>query len=1495
MALKELKAIHSFDFYPEHYFRSALFDDVKTTGLDGSKLKALRAPFLETMKQIDESSGDEEAIRFQREAMGEEYDQLLESIFKALGYYEVPGTSGKETKELHLDLDKRKVKVDLTIERQFDLRGKGKLWLIRHDDLPLSHGQFLSSSKTLRHRFSKESLKFEEISFSWDQILNGIFSDDQDLFDCEWILVNAGATLFLVEKGRFQEGGEAFLAVNLRELYDVNDDELYRLAENLFSLDAFAVKQADFLHEKLEESAHKKAAEVTNSLRETVRESIEILSNEILRAHRSKPLSALAECKLDHEADRRKAADVIFRESIRYLYRILFMLFSESKAQSKNALPVDTAAYQKGYSVERLRELESLPLTGKGEKNFIQQTLKKSFTLYFRGFNQGIDFQKQDDENKDSLGFYFPAIGTHLFDPNSTPIIDQAHLRDSEMQKVVRKLSLAEERTGKGKKRTYRVHYAGLGLNQLGAVYEGLLSLTPIILNEKAYLLKKEKQSLPPRVIPVSQSKGIPDEEFLTIDDTDERRVISAGSFVVSPVGLERKFSASFYTPEVLTRFVVKEALDVLLQNPKGKTIEFFEELRILEPAMGSGAFLNAVIDELSIPMAKLYKERFERAQADRPEAKKEKPLPFDHWKSHAKAHLMQNCVYGVDLNGTAVELAQVSLWLNCIEKGGDLPFLDLRLRKGNSLIGAWLKKTNSDLNIPHFLIPDPQALQPHLDGAFLKDKKQPFLDEAQKRKIKELQSDWKHATKDQKIIERLKKIAEGVERLFHIHSENRQQYLKALREETNPIQKEKIAYEFRGMNTSYNELRAMMDLWCSLWFWPNTKLDQLPDLESFVSALEFLVDPDTELKYGSGQIEQFKEYKHDLLVHSRELAMKHRFFHWDLEFPEVFQLEWGKDGSVHARGGFDLVLGNPPWAPVRWEEEDYFEEYLPGINFDGGDAKAKSGRYSKFLGEHSEQKPVYRDAQTSTMGFVNFLKGSGIYPFEDSSKTNTYKYFYQRFYELTKKSGVHAMIAQDGIVTDRGCAPMLSTFLQELARAFRFINAKSLFEDVGHLIPFMTWVSIRGKPAIDFQLIDNLFHPGTVSYCRSESTEAPYRGMKDERGDFELRGHPKRIVRIEDDVLKSLSKFNGGPGSEEAFVLPIIHGFVELEILHRLANHGTRLSGLAWYCSQMFNETNAPKAGLITRKPGRAADIGHMVTTGPNLYVANPAYKNPNPGCSSKGDFHEVKLATVENDFFPDTVYQLTEKGLKSAEYNASTPWAVKHCDQYRIFGRSMVGSTTGERTLSSALVPPGASHINPSFSLSFKELGDLLNCNGLFNSLVFDFLMRSISSGLIGQSVLAKAPMLNAEQKANHLVPALQVRTLRLSCISTHYADLWKEAFDPSYTTFEVSSVFTPKLPYFSLTSKWERDTCIRDEKQRDQALCEIDAIVAILFGFSKQTLIDLYRSQFGVLQENLQDLPNQKVKLDKYHFPRYQQMAEAYDYFASFKQTKKSKAGS
>jgi hypothetical protein len=310
-----------------------------------------------------------------------------------------------------------------------------------------------------------------------------------------------------------------------------------------------------------------------------------------------------------------------------------------------------------------------------------------------------------------------------------------------------------------------------------------------------------------------------------------------------------------------------------------------------------------------------------------------------------------------------------------------------------------------------------------------------------------------------------------------------------------------------------------------------------------------------------------------------------------------------------------------------------------------------------------------------------------------------------------------------------------------------------------------------------------------------------------------------------------------------------------------------------------MFHEAQSPRDGLIKKKPQHGRGIERSVLTGPNIFVSNPGFKQPNPGCSTNRDYEEIDLSNISDDFFPHTLYETTDAGLNSERYNRRTPWGTREVDDYRILIREFVG-VASNRTLQAAILPPLAGHVNAIVSLSFQSREKMLEFAGLSASLAFDFLARSISGGHISKGVLCSFPVLKEERETSHLLSHLLARTLRLNCISSYYSDLWKRAWKPEFVSASLPSECVPKTDYSKLTAKWQRNCALRDAHEREQALCEIDAIVAILFGIAKQDLLDLYRSQFGVLQKNLQDLPNQKPDPEKFHFPRYKAMSAAYD---------------
>lgn len=1490
--MKEIKCFTSTNnFFPSNYLTDSLSSDAKDLGVDGQKLKSLKKDIEPKLLSLSDGQSNTDIRSSQRK-------DLIEQIYKTLGYYDVDNTAEYQKFQ---PLKIRNRELHVPVEGRFRFKGDGELWILSHYP-ETANGlieSFQESEKNSEFFFDSATcvqIKDKPASETFKHVIDAIFDGDQT--KAEYIIVNQGNKLFLLERGKWQEGPQSYLELNLTELFsEINANEYYVMAESLFSPKAFPITSAENFHEILERNAYKKASEVTKALRDSVRISIETIADEVLRQHGDSPLKAWKGKDFTQTKDRAEAATELFDQTIKFIYRMLFMLFTESQERSKGALPVYAKIYQLGYSIEKLRDLEGVPYIAsqkeQSQSYFINETLNKAFQIYYSGYNnhkQRIKDQHSGEEayKTDALGFSFPSIGTQLFNIEATPIFKEIKLPDAVLQIVLRNISLAK--TGKGRgARTHRVHYAALGLNQLGAVYEGLLTLKPEILSEKVILLQKKEKDIAHCFVPYKHKD---DFDSTLFESGEDKKLVTKekGEFLLTPVGLERKFSASFYTPEVLTRFLAKESVDTLLGvNP---TLEQMENLKILEPAMGSGAFLNAVVDEIAPKMAKLHekpdRDLYEKKLAQlvkdgtdkNPQAlselKKIAPRPINHYVSKAKNHLMRNCVYGVDLNATAVELAKISLWLNCLHEDGNLPFLDMKLRHGNSLVGAWIKRHEEPTtSLPHFFFPMGQSLAPHLDGRILGDKKRPVItDEKILQLVKSRAQEFDNVKKDKALVEKLKSVHKKTMALFEEHLKLKLDYQKTIQATENPNDKEKLFKDYVSKNTAYNRLRTMMDLWCALWYWPHNELKSLPTAKDFVAALSWIAEED--LSYGPDQIKQLEKSGYKFLAVAKQVALEIKFFHYDLEYAEVFE-----------QGGFDLVLGNPPWAPVRWEEADFFEMVSPGIHAVKGDSKQLSDRYSKFLQSHPDLLSQYIDSMTKSDGFANFLKHSVTYSFEDSSKTNTYKYFYQRFYEAARPGGIHAMIAQDGILTDDGCIAMRSLFYNELKFLFSFINHLMLFEDIDSHVKYSIWINEKGKKEIAFKQIANLYHPETIQKCKAENINSSYPGMKNDEGGSELRGHPKRIVQITADSLKILGNFD-----PEAKVpsLPAIHGEVELNVLETLAMHPKKLGiGISIDTSTQFNESNSPRNGFIKRAPGQPKSIEFGVMTGPNIFVATPANKSPNPECKSNGDFFVIDLEDRKqcpDSFFPDTVYQMTEKGLNSGEYNSQTPWGTKFTDQYRILARQMV-STTGARTLSTCIIPPGPSHIHGMLSLVSKDQAELVYTSGLFHSLIYDFFARTTCGGNLVKGTYKMMPTLTEDQlrspQFSILISHLSVRTLRLNSISTHYKDLWKDQYTAEFSKCDTESDFKPKKSYSDLTAKWDRDTCIRNTKEREQALCEIDAIVAILFGFSKETLINLYRSQFGVLQKQSQDLPNQKPDSEGFHFPRAKAMAAAYDQFA------------
>ncbi len=438
-------------------------------------------------------------------------------------------------------------------------------------------------------------------------------------------------------------------------------------------------------------------------------------------------------------------------------------------------------------------------------------------------------------------------------------------------------------RPGKGRKRRGRISYAQLGINQLGAVYEALLSYRGFFATEDLYEVKKAGDT-PDELdtgyfVTAAQLQDYKDEEKVyDRDDNGHRklRVYPRGSFIYRLAGRDRQKSASYYTPEALTHSLVKYALKELykeqldpLPDDHARALRILQ-LKICEPAMGSAAFLNEAINQL----ADKYLELMQSALDQR--------IPQNEYlreKQKVKMYLADNNVFGVDLNPIAVELAEVSIWLNALSQDRFIPWLGLQLNCGNSLIGArreafaadalmyrprdagcWLNNAperiplgqpRPDNRIWHFLLPD-QGMAHYNDKVVKKRYAEPLKAIAAWRKAFT-------APFSRDEIERLQTLSAKIDALWDEHTRQ----LHQLREKTTdpyqifgfelPGQKTDIGYKDQALSgellsetirnaSAYRRLKLAMDYWCALWFWPIDAHQQLPSREEWLWDLSDLL-----------------------------------------------------------------------------------------------------------------------------------------------------------------------------------------------------------------------------------------------------------------------------------------------------------------------------------------------------------------------------------------------------------------------------------------------------------------------------------------------------------------------------------------------------------------------------------------------------------------------------------------------------------------------------
>ena len=1077
-----------------------------------------------------------------------------------------------------------------------------------------------------------------------------------------WIILLSPGHVILIERGKWTHN--RLLRFDLDDVLGRREDHTLKAAAALLHRECLLPEQGASLLDSLDDNSHKHAFAVSEDLKYALRESIELIGNETIWY-----LREVARDRVYRHDDDEALAGELGLQALRYMYRLLFLFYIEARPDLGYA-PIEAEAYRKGYGLERLRDLEMVRLTSEESLDgyYLHHSIQTLFGLIRDGFEgPGGDLfaPKSTSSGPRTHGFSIRALDSRLFRDDATPLLNRVKLRNRVLQRVIRLMSLS--RPAKGRRgRRGRISYAQLGINQLGAVYEALLSYRGFFAEEDLYEVKKagnDPDDLASAWFVPARDLGEYHEEE-KVYDRDEQgrkklRVHPKGTFVYRLAGRDRQKSASYYTPESLTRCVVKYALKELI--PDDMPADRILELTVCEPAMGSAAFLNEAVNQLA--------EKY----LDRKQGELGRRIPHAEYADElqrVRHYIADRNVYGVDLNPVALELAEVSLWLNCIHKDGRVPWFGYQLMCGNSLVGArrqvfesgslgkenkraerWFNRVPERVMQPgageeggsvgeaawdakgamdsvgaqseestktakssirgaaegrvdrvrrrsgtvyHFLLPDPGM-------ADYRDKAAKALEPASMERIRKWRKDYCKPFTDDQIVE-LEMLSDRVDKLWAAHTEqlardHREtedtlsvwgQSAPARERCTSNTWKDRIRAQgifSEGTRTAspYRRLKLVMDYWCALWFWPIQSAHGLPDRDEFMNEIALVLTGSVyQPDLGPNQTadlfgEEYAEHAADIakrisneigmldldrlfeqfprLKFVDDLARRHRFHHWELAFADLF---YGETLDGRTRGGFDLILGNPPWVKVRWEEGGVLGDYNPLFVLRGDSANVMSALRADTFERHTDVRSTWLTELEIAEATQAFLNSRQNYPLLAGQQTNLYKCFLPQAWRIgSSEGGVTGFLHPEGVYDDPKGGEFREALYQRLRVHFQFQNEKKLFSEIHHETLFSINVYGKRLGSPSFVHIANLFMPVTVDACLNHDGRGPAPGIKDDTNNWNTAGHAHRIIDIDLEALGNLAKLYDTPETPPTMArLPALHAKTLLAVLRKLATH---------------------------------------------------------------------------------------------------------------------------------------------------------------------------------------------------------------------------------------------------------------------------------------------------------------------------------------------------